>query len=856
MAQYNLLGGVNPINPEYEQQQAMLGKGTNWAEYDLRKDALKEQKKANKMNTIFNGINTAFKAFDAYQQSKEFDLQKESQDLINTEREITIQSKRIDLDAKKVAADEDKEYIDGLMKYIEAGDDVGGGAWVMSHPKAANRNADTTWGYINRLRTTQGDAQADRLLSYTLPETAEKIRQFNVGENNANNRAYLAYQGQQLSAASRIQAANIKAQGQVDAQRIKFNTGVIESILGGTGGSVAGYSNVENSEAWKDYEDGTSKVVQSVFRDNPVGNAFAANTGIDVYNKSTTNTFSNIKQMYPDSRIVPYSEYMKVYEDLYGTSDIDYIRKHIQEDDYIQQIETTATGEPRLDPTTKQPVSKPVRRILDSERDIFNMMNTKESKYTSLLALPNANGGTDVIPIDDSTASLWNDTTIKYNRYEDMRKRDMQMLNYKAQQLAAVSPMLKGSSREIGLGMTVLQTQQQQLENQGKAVHNERVFNQKMSPLTDPKTGKPMLDENGNPIMTPLYSEEGVPEGEWGYSQVPTNRGESYNYNDRIRQADTLESAQKQYKAATTKEEQEEIIRQYKLDTNYNTGQGKFAIAKKPDFIKFMAKVAPNIKNTAIVDTALKGMTYNEFVRYLSKLTPEEQKAFVAATDAYVRNQFTASSMKNPNYKFNDNDEEGYTSNYQTNQHQLFNQGMTEYLDRTLASINKGDNLQEGVHKSSDEIENPHIFESDDFFESTRKDMPQFETKNYRHMTEDFLRRFADNLNANLSPEEQIHFRRDNLSAISYGHILQNNTLTLPKDPPKNKTFTRHYRGQLDKALKQIGFLMEKYKNNPTMLELIRNSALEAIQNTRGESTPPVYPNRNSIFGIKTNPNR
>lgn len=246
MAQYNLLGGVNPINPEYEQQQAMLGRGTNWAEYGLKKEALKEQKKQNKMNTIMNGINTAFKAYDAYQKSQEFELQKESQELINTEREIDIQSKRVDLDAKQTAATEDKEFLDGLMALTEAKKDNEIGAWLMSHPKAAQRNADATWGSINRLRTTLGDRAADQLLSYTLPEQAEKIRQFNVGESNANARAAMSLQGQRIAAASRIEAANIRAEGQ--AYKAELEAGA--KIYGGIGGlmSSGGMSGIVNQE--------------------------------------------------------------------------------------------------------------------------------------------------------------------------------------------------------------------------------------------------------------------------------------------------------------------------------------------------------------------------------------------------------------------------------------------------------------------------------------------------------------------------------------------------------------------------------------------------------------------------------
>lgn len=259
MAQYNLLGGVNPINPEYEQMQSMLGKGTNWAEYGLRKEALKEQKKANKMNTIFNGINTAFKAYDAYQQSKEFDLKKESQDLINTEREIDIQTKRIELNTKQEEAAEDKEYLDGLMSLLEVGRHKEAGAWMLSHRRAAQRNADTTYSGINSIDFALGNNTGKTLLTQLLPETAEKIRQFDVGESNANYRAQLSANTSLTVARMGLEGNLAKAQATQNAALTKAASAGLGDLFGFGGGGVGkatsagGYVNQSQQDEYQNY---------------------------------------------------------------------------------------------------------------------------------------------------------------------------------------------------------------------------------------------------------------------------------------------------------------------------------------------------------------------------------------------------------------------------------------------------------------------------------------------------------------------------------------------------------------------------------------------------------------------------
>lgn len=391
MAQYNLLGGVSPLNPEYEQQVAMRGKGTNWAEYGLRKDALKEQKKQNKFQNIMSGINTAFKAFDAYQSAKEFELKKESQDLINSEREIDIQTKRIDLDAKQTAATEDKEFLDGLMALTEAKRDNEIGAWIMSHPKAAGRNAEATWGSINRLRTTLGDSAADRLLSVALPETAEKVRQFNEQQAGADRRAYLAANtslqvakmNADRAAASdlaRIQAANIKAQGQMYAADMKAGASIFGGfgdLAGGmsVGASSAGVVNKAKNDTYNQLLDNVSNFNNIVYN-SPDMRASAMDLGIlDDEGQLTINSLRDYtargnKVIFTDVKTLA-----KKYETMTGLSGTDLL-SYISQNGLYENVSPrrTASGEDKINPRTGE-------RVLDMMNPLSSSVQTALTNY-------------------------------------------------------------------------------------------------------------------------------------------------------------------------------------------------------------------------------------------------------------------------------------------------------------------------------------------------------------------------------------------------------------------------------------------------------------------------------------------
>ena len=357
MAQYNLLGGVNPINPEYEQMQSMLGKGTNWAEYGLKKEALKEQKKANKMNAIMNGINTAFKAYDAYQSSKEFELKKESQDLINTEREIDIQTKRVDLDAKQTAAAEDKEYLDGLMSLTETNRDHEIGAWIMSHPKAAERNSNATWGSINRLKTTLGDKAANQLLSYALPQLYERQRQFDVGQSNANYRAQLAsntslqvakmgLEGRQLMANAKVQAAEWDAAGSA-------LSGLGLSGIGGSGkGSPKGLVNPAQAEENEKLLENV-KAYKQVIYNNPSLRALYQDMGIDP-DKINLNDFLSDYDLGYKYEVRDVKGELTKLSQIFGTNNIKDILSSISNTGIPEEAvpQTTASGKQRTNVLT------------------------------------------------------------------------------------------------------------------------------------------------------------------------------------------------------------------------------------------------------------------------------------------------------------------------------------------------------------------------------------------------------------------------------------------------------------------------------------------------------------------------
>lgn len=487
MAQYNLLGGVNPINPEYEQQQAMLGKGTNWAEYGLRKEALKEQKKANKMNTIISGINTAFKAFDAYQQSKEFELKKESQELINTERSLDIQTKRIDLDAKQTAATEDKEFLDGLMALTEAKKDNEIGAWLMSHPKAAQRNADATWGSINRLRTTLGDRAADQLLSYTLPEQAEKIRQFDVGQSNANYRSQLAsntslqvarmgLEGRQLMANAKVQEAEWNAAGNA-------LSGLGLSGIGGGGkGSPKGLVNPTQAQESDKLLDNVKAFKQTIYN-NASLRALYQDMGIDP-DKINVNDFLSDYDLGYKYEVRDVKGELTKLSQIFGTNNIQDILSNINNTGIPEQAipQTTASGKQRENALTGSPIVDFMNIYPKSYTDnLINLLQSSSAKGVkyltpqsidtmtkdnstgqSILLRKNANGQiVYATPITGEETKVIQDLQSSMISYTTQLEEGMNISDRISQALDPRNPVQSKMQSLLGLQKNVLQAQRQ-----------------------------------------------------------------------------------------------------------------------------------------------------------------------------------------------------------------------------------------------------------------------------------------------------------------------------------------------------------------------------------------------------------
>lgn len=249
MAQYNLLGGVNPINPEYDIQNSMRGKGINWAEYGLRKEQLKEQKKQNRISNVMQGINTAMNVLNTGLEFKNNELKRESQELINTERALDIQSKRIDINNKQKEADEDTKFADGLMSLLEAKEYEKIGPYIYgTNPKILQRNEGVTWSGIQSVRNQFGDDPADKLLSWALPTRAQEMQKsinaLSVAKYNYQGKL-VDYQGKIAEVQGKLQQEQMKNRREkIKTQREMLNNffgGISGGISGGTGGVEAGF---------------------------------------------------------------------------------------------------------------------------------------------------------------------------------------------------------------------------------------------------------------------------------------------------------------------------------------------------------------------------------------------------------------------------------------------------------------------------------------------------------------------------------------------------------------------------------------------------------------------------------------
>lgn len=155
MAQYNLVGyNASPTNVEYEQAKAAWERTprTNWAEFALREEQLKEQKKSNRIKNVLDVVNTAATAVNTYENVLNSELQRDSQRLINQERTLDIQSKQIDVNKKITETEADLAYTTKLREFQKSGDYASGLQLMLSSPEAAFRNSPQTKSFIEESR--------------------------------------------------------------------------------------------------------------------------------------------------------------------------------------------------------------------------------------------------------------------------------------------------------------------------------------------------------------------------------------------------------------------------------------------------------------------------------------------------------------------------------------------------------------------------------------------------------------------------------------------------------------------------------------------------------------------------------
>ena len=356
MAQYNLLGGVQPTNPEYDIQNSMRGKGTNWAEYGLRKEQLKEQKKQNRINNVMQGINTALNVVNTGLAIKDNDLKRETRQLINTERGLDIQSKRIDISNKQKEATEDTTFADGLMSLIEAKDYEKVGPYIYgTNPKILQRNEGNTWSAIQLIRGQFGDDAADKLLQYALPSRAQELQK----EKNANYRSQLAFRGQELN----YKANELRAASNVEVQRLKNEAEYDKMLFGGlTGGAMfgstgeakAGVVNSKQADTYSNLQTNLNELLR------------LSDTNLNVSN--VLNSYGLLKNGVLDQRMLatlrknndmtfdflPVRDTLKQLQEMTGQSLEDFLKITGGKLPISFMPNLTASGEPVLDIETKK----------------------------------------------------------------------------------------------------------------------------------------------------------------------------------------------------------------------------------------------------------------------------------------------------------------------------------------------------------------------------------------------------------------------------------------------------------------------------------------------------------------------
>lgn len=191
MAQYNLVGyNAAPTNPEYDITRQGLSQipRTNWAEYGLKKEEMRENKKLNRIKTA---VDTAGKiasiaatGVDMYQAIDQMDLKKESLKLDNNLKSLDIQSKTIDVSNKADQVEKDLAYTNKIRELQAAQDWTGVGALVMSDIGTAQRNSGVTKSIIEQLKFNKID-QADQLFATIFPDEQYKRDQDTLNRQQA-----------------------------------------------------------------------------------------------------------------------------------------------------------------------------------------------------------------------------------------------------------------------------------------------------------------------------------------------------------------------------------------------------------------------------------------------------------------------------------------------------------------------------------------------------------------------------------------------------------------------------------------------------------------------------------------------
>lgn len=214
MAQYNLVGyNSAPTNVEYDIMKSGMDKTprTNWAEYSLKKDQLKEQKKQNRIQNALNIVNTIATGVNTYENVLNSELQRDSQKLLNDERALDIQSKSIEVNKKITETKADLDFTTKLREYQKANDIAGALQYMLADPKTANRNKVEAQAMIE-LAKFNSIPNADNVYTALFPEEAYKHKQDELNRQT------------QLQVASIHEAgATRRAQMQIDAQQPLHN---------------------------------------------------------------------------------------------------------------------------------------------------------------------------------------------------------------------------------------------------------------------------------------------------------------------------------------------------------------------------------------------------------------------------------------------------------------------------------------------------------------------------------------------------------------------------------------------------------------------------------------------------------